>query len=78
MASLDEDAVDEILYLARSNEGVELATYLSELSAQTKRSNAELVAVATDPYSKNSALHYAAANGHHGIELIVERCIAFN
>lgn len=67
MTNLDEDAIDEILYLARTNEGAELATYLSELSAQTKRSNVELVAVAIDPYSKNSALHYAAANGHHGI-----------
>ncbi|KAH7079575.1 ankyrin repeat-containing domain protein [Paraphoma chrysanthemicola] len=64
MATLDEDAVDEILYLARANEPVELASYLSELSAQTKRPSAELVGAAVDPFSKNSALHYAAANGH--------------
>jgi len=66
MATLDEDAVDEILYLARANEAAELASYLSELSAQTKRSSAELVVAAVDPFSKNSALHYAAANGHNG------------
>lgn len=66
MATLDEDAVDEILYLARVNEAAELASYLSELSAQTKRSSAELVVAAIDPYSRNGALHYAAANGHNG------------
>jgi hypothetical protein len=68
MASLDEDAVDEILYLARANEPTELASYLSELSAHTKRSSADLVAAAIDPYSKNGALHYAAANGHNGTD----------
>jgi hypothetical protein len=67
MAALDEDAVDEILYLARANETSELASYLSELSTQTKRTSAELVAAAVDPYSKNGALHYAAANGHNGM-----------
>ena len=66
MSSLEEDAIDEILYLARANEAAELTSYLSELSAQTKRSSADLVAAAIDPYSKNGALHYAAANGHNG------------
>ncbi|KAF2023347.1 ankyrin [Setomelanomma holmii] len=64
MATLDEDAVDEILYLARANEASELASYLSALSGQSKRSSAELVTAAIDPFSKNGALHYAAANGH--------------
>jgi hypothetical protein len=76
MTSLEEDAVDEILYLARTNEAAELASYLSELSTQTKRSNSELVAAAVDPYSKNSALHYAAANGHNGIVKSVKRSTA--
>ncbi|KAH7413754.1 ankyrin repeat-containing domain protein [Phaeosphaeria sp. MPI-PUGE-AT-0046c] len=67
MSSLEEDAIDEILYLARANEAAELTSYLSELSAQTKRSSAELVAAAIDPYSKNGALHYAAANGHNDV-----------
>lgn len=66
MSSLEEDAIDEILYLARANEAAELTSYLTELSAQTKRSSADLVAAAIDPYSKNGALHYAAANGHNG------------
>jgi hypothetical protein len=67
MAALDEDAVDEILYLARANEPIELASFVSELSVQTKRSSVDLVVAAIDPYSKNGALHYAAANGHNGI-----------
>ena len=66
MAGLDEDAIDEILYLARANEAAELDSYLSQLSAQTKQPKTELVTAAVDPFSKNSALHYAAANGHHG------------
>jgi hypothetical protein len=66
MAGLDEDAIDEVLYLARANEAAELDSYVSELSTQTKRSKAELFTAAIDPYSKNSALHYAAANGHDG------------
>lgn len=67
MAGLDEDAIDEILYLARANEAAELESYLSQLSAQTKQPHAELATAAVDPYSRNSALHYAAANGHNGI-----------
>lgn len=63
---MNEDIVDEILYLARANEVDELSTYLSDVSAQAKQSKAELVAAAADPYSKNTALHYAAANGHLG------------
>ena len=67
MAGLDEDSIDEVLYLARANEAAELDSFLSELAAQTKRSKTDLLTAAIDPYSKNSALHYAAANGHNGI-----------
>lgn len=66
---LDEDSIDEILYLARVNEAPELESYLSELSTQTKHSKPELVTAAVDPRSKNSALHYAGANGHIGLLL---------
>ncbi|KAF2113553.1 ankyrin repeat-containing protein YAR1 [Lophiotrema nucula] len=62
--TLDDDAIEEILYLARANETSELESYLSELSTQTKHGKATLVSAAIDPYSRNSALHYAAANGH--------------
>lgn len=65
-AALAEDAVDEVLYLARANEVSELSAYLSELALQSKLAKSAIVAAAVDPYSKNSALHYAAANGHVG------------
>ncbi|KAF2734617.1 ankyrin [Polyplosphaeria fusca] len=65
--TLDEDAIDEILYLARVNDTAELDKYLSELSTQTKHAKADLVAAAVDPYSNNTALHYAAANGHSDV-----------
>lgn len=66
MAGLDEDTIDEILYLARVNEVAELEAYLSEASTKTKLPKPALLAAAIDQYSKNSALHYAAANGHVG------------
>lgn len=65
--ALEEDPIDEILYLARANEATELDSYLSELSTQTGHSKTALVIAAIDQHSKNSALHYAAANGHTGI-----------
>ncbi|KAI8933179.1 hypothetical protein NX059_009817 [Plenodomus lindquistii] len=64
MAGLDEETIDDILYLARANEVAELESFLSEVSDKTKLSKPELLTKAVDPYSKNSALHYAAANGH--------------
>jgi GT2 family glycosyltransferase len=66
---LDEDSIDDILYLARTNEAQELDEFLSTLSAQTKQSKAELIAAAVDPHSKNGPIHYAAANGHIGTAL---------
>lgn len=67
MAGLDEETIDDILYLARTNESAELASYLSDVAARTKQSQTELLAAAVDPYSKNGALHYAAANGHNDV-----------
>lgn len=66
MAGLDEDTIDDILYLARTNEASELASYLADLATQTSLSQIELLTGAIDPSSKNSALHYAVANGHNG------------
>ena len=72
--ALDDDAIDDILYLARTNEAAELAALLAQLSTPHQRSKAELVAVAVDPHSRNTALHYAAANGHVGTSSST-RCI---
>jgi hypothetical protein len=70
MAGLDEDSIDEVLYLARANEAAELESYLGELATRTGRSKVELLTAAIDPHSKNSALHYAAANGHNGMSWV--------
>jgi uncharacterized protein len=66
MSNLDEDSVDEILYLARANEATELAQFLDTLSSQTSKPKDQILAEAVDAYSQNTALHYAAANGHNG------------
>lgn len=66
MSNLDEDSVDEILYLARANETSELEQFLSTLSTQISKSKDQILSEAVDSYSQNSALHYAAANGHNG------------
>lgn len=67
MSNLDEDSVDEILYLARANEAAELEQFLSTLSTQTSKPKDQILAEAVDSYSQNTALHYAAANGHNAI-----------
>ncbi|KAJ4338715.1 ankyrin repeat-containing protein [Ascochyta clinopodiicola] len=67
MSNLDEDSVDEILYLARANEAAELSQFLDTLSSQISKPKDQIVAEAADSYSQNTALHYAAANGHNDI-----------
>lgn len=66
MSNIDEDSVDEILYLARANEASELEQFLTTLSTQISRPKDQIIAEAVDSYSQNTALHYAAANGHIG------------
>lgn len=66
MSNFDEDSVDEILYLARANEASELEQFLTTLSTQISKPKVQIIAEAVDSYSKNTALHYAAANGHIG------------
>ncbi|KAL1645759.1 ankyrin repeat-containing protein [Diplodia intermedia] len=73
-ASLDltEDEVDDLLYLARANETQDLPQYLQHLSqSHAGSSAADILAAAVDEASGNSALHYAAANGHNEILSIV-------
>lgn len=64
MLRLTEDEVDEILYLSRVNEVSELSDYLTSLSTKYNCTKEVLFEAAVDPESGNSALHYAAANGH--------------
>ncbi|KAF2626585.1 ankyrin [Macroventuria anomochaeta] len=67
MSNLDEDSVDEILYLARANEASELEQLLTTLSTQISKPKHQILAEAVDSYSQNTALHYAAANGHNDV-----------
>ncbi|KAF3054088.1 hypothetical protein E8E11_011466 [Didymella keratinophila] len=64
MSNIDEDSVDEILYLARANEASELEQFLTTLSTQISKTKDQIIAEAVDSYSQNTGLHYAAANGH--------------
>ncbi|OCK82110.1 ankyrin [Lepidopterella palustris CBS 459.81] len=64
MPTLTEDQIDDILYLSRTNETIELREYLDALSAEYKCSTATVLQAAVDAWSGNTALHYAAANGH--------------
>lgn len=66
MSNIDEDSVDEILYLARANEANELEQFLNTLSTQISKSKDQILVEAVDSHSQNTALHYAAANGHNG------------
>ncbi|KAF2140379.1 uncharacterized protein K452DRAFT_274124 [Aplosporella prunicola CBS 121167] len=74
--SLSDDEIDEILYCARANETADLDAYLHELSSSNgshaSASRADLLAAAVDPESGNSALHYAAANGHTDILALIK------
>jgi len=64
--ALSEDSIDDILYFARTNDVPELQSCLAELASQTKLSTQDILLAARDTYSKNTALHYAAGNGHLG------------
>lgn len=65
--TLSEDEIDDVLYLARANETQDLPQYLQELSQSHAGSlPADILVAAVDSQSGNSALHYAAANGHTG------------
>lgn len=62
---LSEDDIDDVLYYARANESQELLNTLENLSGDKLRI-ANILNAAIDSGNGNSALHYAAANGHTG------------
>jgi hypothetical protein len=63
---LTEDEIEDLLYLARTNELPDLQQLLKELSTKYTVSKAQILARSTDPETGNSPLHYACANGHIG------------
>ena len=61
---LSQDAVLDILYLARTNSIIDLKEDVQAHSEQHHRSTLEILQAAKDPHTGNTAVHYAAANGH--------------
>jgi len=66
MPNLTEDEIDDVLYLAQTNEHAELDEFLSELVKRYECSKADVIQAAVDPERGNTTLHVAAANGHIG------------
>lgn len=66
--SLTEDEIENVLYAARVNEPAELKQYLAEVQQRQGggQSTFQILNAAADAESGNTALHYAAANGHTG------------
>jgi hypothetical protein len=71
---LSDDEVDDILYLTRTNESVELQQYLSQLSQQHNCSIASLLESTIDEDNANTPFHYCAANGYAGKTLHPKPC----
>lgn len=69
---LSDDEVDDILYLARTNESVELQEYLGQLSQQHSCSIAALLESSVDEDNGNTPFHYCAANGYAGTHTLEE------
>lgn len=74
--NLTSDEKDDILYLTRVNGRAELETYLLNLSHTHQCDPASIIAAAVEDESRNTALHYAAANGHIG-EIFYSLCLTF-
>lgn len=66
---LTSDEIDDILYCARAGEVDELTevmdTIVARLGGSAKEDLSAIVKAATNE-AENTALHYAAANGHKG------------
>lgn len=66
--SLSEEQIDDVLYFSRANELADLQTLISELCAAHSCEDASgrraITSAAVDLGSRNTVLHYAAANGH--------------
>ena len=70
--TLSEEQIDDLLYLARTNESSELRSELAaikeaHMTARGMRtSEADILLAAVDPETGNNVFHMAAANGHTG------------
>ncbi|KAK7206333.1 putative cytoplasmic ankyrin-repeat protein [Myxozyma melibiosi] len=62
--SLTEDEIDDLIYAARADDLDSLKTSVEALSKELEQTEAEVLLVAVDPYSKSTPLHMACANGN--------------
>jgi hypothetical protein len=77
MTSLTEDEIDDFLYFSRANELQDLKDFLPSILTAKNSSGLELVKVAVDNESGNTALHYASANGHLGMSRLYVKGYGF-
>lgn len=66
-AKLNEEEIDDLIYLARVNELDEFKTELEKLTTRENCDVASIILAAKDSESGNGVLHMAAANGHVGM-----------
>jgi hypothetical protein len=66
LPSLTFDEIDDLLYFTRTNEKDDLQQTINELAQKYGCSKDIILEAGVDPESKNSTLHYCAANGLAG------------
>ena len=65
--SVDDDAIDDLLYLARTNALIDLKAELETHGSRHLTTSAQILQSVRDPYTGNGIAHHAAANGHISI-----------
>ncbi|GAB7342827.1 hypothetical protein MBLNU457_g0955t1 [Dothideomycetes sp. NU457] len=65
--ALTADEIDDVLYLVRVNEQDELKSFISELAQKHSVTEAAILEASVDAESKNTAIHFCAANGLTGL-----------
>jgi hypothetical protein len=66
-ATLSEDEIDDLLFLARTGENDEFHALKEELCKRENVALGGLLESARDGASGNGVLHMAGANGHHSM-----------
>lgn len=70
-SALDEETIDDLLYCARVGDKESLEADLAALSAKHNTTAAELILAAIDETTGNGLVHYACANGHSGMLMMM-------
>ena len=67
LPALTLDEIDDLLYFTRANEKDDLQQTINEVAQKYGCSKETVLEAGVDPESKNSTLHYCAANGLTGM-----------